>query len=264
MLPYFWMVVISFSARSGGVASDVLWTACAVIVPAVAVSIAACMSRSASRGLRVGRRWCSLALRQRCSRRSSGRTCTCDNYQLPVARRHHRGRPLEGDVGEPVPVRLDRLPQLARAGAVADRHHPGGGVARRLLHVALRLPRAATTFLQGPAGAARLPGDDADHPDLPDADWTACSTRSSASCWSSPPSSCRSTIFVHEGILRRRALGHRDERHDRRRDAAAGLPAGGAAAGPRGPDRRRRLRVHPRLGGIHLRRARCSSRTRTG
>ena len=33
ILPYFWMVVIAFTARTGGVGSDVLWTACAVIVP---------------------------------------------------------------------------------------------------------------------------------------------------------------------------------------------------------------------------------------
>lgn len=37
ILPYFWMVVISFTARSGGVSSGVLWTACAVIVPAVLI-----------------------------------------------------------------------------------------------------------------------------------------------------------------------------------------------------------------------------------
>ena len=37
MLPYFWMVVIAFTARTGGVSSDVLWTACAVIVPAVII-----------------------------------------------------------------------------------------------------------------------------------------------------------------------------------------------------------------------------------
>ena len=37
ILPYFWMVVIAFTARTGGVASDVLWTACAVIVPAVLI-----------------------------------------------------------------------------------------------------------------------------------------------------------------------------------------------------------------------------------
>ena len=37
ILPYFWMVVISFTARSGGVSTDILWTACAVIVPAVLI-----------------------------------------------------------------------------------------------------------------------------------------------------------------------------------------------------------------------------------
>ena len=37
ILPYFWMVVISFTARSGGVSTDVLWTSCAVIVPAVLI-----------------------------------------------------------------------------------------------------------------------------------------------------------------------------------------------------------------------------------
>jgi inositol-phosphate transport system permease protein len=37
ILPYFWMVVISFTARSGGVSTRVLWTACAVIAPAVLI-----------------------------------------------------------------------------------------------------------------------------------------------------------------------------------------------------------------------------------
>ena len=37
ILPYFWMVVISFTARSGGVSTQVLWTACAVIAPAVLI-----------------------------------------------------------------------------------------------------------------------------------------------------------------------------------------------------------------------------------
>lgn len=35
IVPYFWMVVISFTARTGGISADVLWKACAVIVPAV-------------------------------------------------------------------------------------------------------------------------------------------------------------------------------------------------------------------------------------
>ncbi len=34
ILPYFWMVMISLTARSGGVSTDVLWTACAVLAPA--------------------------------------------------------------------------------------------------------------------------------------------------------------------------------------------------------------------------------------
>lgn len=53
ILPYFWMVVIAFTARTGGVSSDVLWTACAVIVPAVLLySIVHMMTPS--RTLRIG------------------------------------------------------------------------------------------------------------------------------------------------------------------------------------------------------------------
>ena len=37
ILPYFWMVVIAFTARTGGIPSDVLWIACAVVVPAVLI-----------------------------------------------------------------------------------------------------------------------------------------------------------------------------------------------------------------------------------
>ena len=35
ILPFFWVVMISFSARTGGVESAVLWKACAVLVPSV-------------------------------------------------------------------------------------------------------------------------------------------------------------------------------------------------------------------------------------
>ena len=52
ILPYFWMVVIAFTARTGGVGSDVLWTACAVIVPAVLVYSLVHMS-VAAKGLRL-------------------------------------------------------------------------------------------------------------------------------------------------------------------------------------------------------------------
>ncbi len=49
LLPYFWMVVIAFTARTGGVPSDVLWTACAVIAPAVIVYSVVHMSVASQR-----------------------------------------------------------------------------------------------------------------------------------------------------------------------------------------------------------------------
>ena len=53
ILPYFWMVVIAFTARTGGVASEVLWTACAVAVPAVLIYSVVHLSVK-SAGLRLG------------------------------------------------------------------------------------------------------------------------------------------------------------------------------------------------------------------
>jgi inositol-phosphate transport system permease protein len=52
LLPYFWMVVIAFTARTAGVGSDVLWTACAVVVPAVLVYSLVHMT-VAAKGLRL-------------------------------------------------------------------------------------------------------------------------------------------------------------------------------------------------------------------
>lgn len=49
LLPYFWMVVISFTARSGGVSTRVLWTACAIVVPAVIVYCAVHLSTRSAR-----------------------------------------------------------------------------------------------------------------------------------------------------------------------------------------------------------------------
>ena len=49
LLPFFWVVVISFSAKTGGVESAVLWRACAVLVPAVIVYTAAHLSLSSVR-----------------------------------------------------------------------------------------------------------------------------------------------------------------------------------------------------------------------
>ena len=108
----------------------------------------------------------------------------------------------------------------------------------RLLHFPLRLPRARGVPA-GPARAARVSGDDADHSDLPD------------------PALGRTARYDHrrhararhdraavlrirdEGLFRRGAVGHRDERDDRRRDPPPGVSPGRAAAGARGPDRRR-------------------------
>lgn len=57
MLPYFWMVVISFSARTGGVESAVLWRSLSIIVPSVVVfSIAFTIFRKA------GQRWIAAAV----------------------------------------------------------------------------------------------------------------------------------------------------------------------------------------------------------
>lgn len=39
VLPFFWMVVISFTARSGSVSTDALWTSCAVIAPAILIYV---------------------------------------------------------------------------------------------------------------------------------------------------------------------------------------------------------------------------------
>lgn len=44
ILPFFWVIVISFSARTGGVESQVLWRACSVLVPAVLLYAALHMS----------------------------------------------------------------------------------------------------------------------------------------------------------------------------------------------------------------------------
>lgn len=40
LLPFFWVLVISFSARTGGVESAVLWRACAVLLPVVLAYVA--------------------------------------------------------------------------------------------------------------------------------------------------------------------------------------------------------------------------------
>ena len=58
LLPYFWMVAISFSAKSGGVASSLLWQAVSVLIPAV-IAIALVRTFAATKRTKI---WGSLVI----------------------------------------------------------------------------------------------------------------------------------------------------------------------------------------------------------
>ena len=126
-------------------------------------------------------------------------------------------------VGGQVPERLDGLLQLAPDRRRADGARRRRRHARRLLPLPLCHSPAAPCSCRA-ARPARLPGDDADHSDLPD----DVLDRAAGHARGRHPGPHRARAAVrdlrHEGLLRRRALGHRDERDDRRRVAAAGLP----------------------------------------
>ena len=77
----------------------------------------------------------------------------------------HRGNPLESHRRRTVSFGMGRVPQFARPGADANPAHPDRGIARRILHFALRVSRARS-ISPGPVGAPRVSGDDIDHPDL--------------------------------------------------------------------------------------------------
>jgi inositol-phosphate transport system permease protein len=47
VLPYFWMVMIAFTARTGGADADTLWTACAILVPVTLAYVVGYQSLSA-------------------------------------------------------------------------------------------------------------------------------------------------------------------------------------------------------------------------
>ena len=113
LLPYFWLVTIAFSGRTGGVGERRAVAACAVIVPAVLVFCLVHMSvASRATATRDRPRSCSRSpatlLVALVGDRSASR-----QFPLPVARRFRRGAALEGDVGRAVSARLDRLRQLA-------------------------------------------------------------------------------------------------------------------------------------------------------
>jgi len=60
-------------------------------------------------------------------------------------------------------------------------------------------------------------------------------------------------ILVLVAFERRSTLGHRDERVDRRRVTPSGLPSSGVAPGPKRAPGDRCLHVYPRLGRVHFR-----------
>ena len=106
ILPYFWMVVISFTARSGGVSTQVLWTACAVIVPAVLIYSVVHLLAPSSR-VRLVAALLLLATVAALLAALDRRPAAPCQLPLPVARQHHRGNPLESHGGRPVSVGVD-------------------------------------------------------------------------------------------------------------------------------------------------------------
>ena len=142
ILPYFWMVMIAFTARSGGRAVRAL-AHCAVIVPAVLVSIVVLMV-GLERGRRRGR--CCFS-RSRVARGVVSGQLHLDNYRFLW--RTDIVEALEGaPARRQVPVGLDGVLQLACTCADADRDHSHRRIAVRLLHLPLCLSRARA-FLQG-------------------------------------------------------------------------------------------------------------------
>ena len=231
ILPYFWMVVIAFSARTGGVAP----TCCGRLRGDRAgrsdLQRRPHVCRLAGAAARRRPRSCS-RLPARCSRRWSAASCISTisaSCGAPISSRRSRSKATAGGA---VPIGLEGVPQFARAGGVADGDHPHRGLARRLLPLALRLPRPRR-LPPGPAGAARLPGDDADHSDLPDAVLGRPARHAHRRHAGARRDRAAVLRLRDEGLLRRRALGHRDERDDRRRHAPPGVSPGRAAAGAR-------------------------------
>ena len=265
LVPYLWLVTVAFSGRTG--ASTLRALAHARGHPAGAArsgSIAAASSLDdrapalgASSLLVGGAALALLAVADRPVPASR-------QLALPVEPRHRRH--AQGRLGRrhQVPERLDRVRQLAG---------PGAGRRWRSWSRSARSPattsRASTSrgragYLQGPAGPARLPGDDADHPDLPDdvLDRPARHAHRRRSWCRRARAAVRD--LRHEGLLRRRALGHRDERHDRRRLAPAGVPLRRPAAGQGRHAGDRHLRLPARLGGVRLRPHAAVRQGRTG
>ena len=114
ILPYFWMVVISFTARSGGVATDVLWTACAVIVPAVLIYSAVHSPDPVAAGAACRRPDPARRLQAPLLAALVGGQLHLANYRFLWRTDIIEEIRSKATAGGAVPIGLDRVPQFAR------------------------------------------------------------------------------------------------------------------------------------------------------
>ena len=233
ILPYFWLVTIAFSAKTGVAETAVLWRSMA----RAGAGRHRLLARGDASRRTAARCWLGMAAVALVAAVAFallvGPDLHLGNFIFLCGAGLRLGRALAHRRGQrrgAVPQCLARLRQLDpdRRRADGDRRHRR--LARRLLSVALPVSRPRLDAALA-AGAARLPGADADRADVPD----ALLDRAARHAVRRHPGARRVRAALrdlhHEGLLRRRAVGHRDERADRRRVAAAGVRQRGAAAG---------------------------------
>ena len=180
------------SAKTGVAETVVLWRSMLVLIPAViAFWLAAMLARNRRR------MWLGMAA-SRARRggriRPAGRSRPAPaQFHIPGGAGFRIGRALAcrgGARRSAVPQCLARLRQFAADRRCADGHRRDRRLARRLLPVALAVSRARRDAALA-AGAARLPGADADRPDVPDALLDrAPGYALRRHSWCSSPSSC--------------------------------------------------------------------------
>src|ERR1700730_16270019 len=254
ILPYFWLVTIAFSAKTGVAETMVLWRSMLVLIPAViAFWLAAMLARNR---LRMWLGTGAVGLRRgRCIHPAGRSRPAPAQFHIPGGAGFRIGCALPSRScarRSAVPQCLACLWQFAADRRGADGHRRDRRIARRLLPVALAISRARRDAALA-AGAARLPGADAGRPDVPDA------LLDRAPGYALRRHSCTRRLraalcdLYLKGLFRRRAVGHRDECAYGRRIAAPGLPTGGTSAGQERAPRHISLHLYPRLGGVHLR-----------
>ena len=254
ILPYFWLVTIAFSARTGIAETSVLWRSVLVLVPALLAFWIWSLVAKSMRQMAIGSIVIAVA--------------ALVPFLILVGPELHlrnfifiwqpdfvdvvrsRTGEVAGSINFPS-VWLAFANSLYLAAGQTLIVATVASLAGYYL-VALPVPGARRDAALA-AGAARVPGADADRAAVPDPE--LCRPARHADRRDPGPGRPRAAVrdLHHEGLLRRGALGHRDERLDRRRVAPPGLPPGRAAAGQERPDRDLRVLVHPRLGRVHLR-----------